>query len=61
MTYSDTKYATRCRYLCSVVHRVKKLFPAACAQIYDGKNVRRKEMDWHVWKQKSDLNDLFRP
>jgi hypothetical protein len=33
MTYIDTNYATLCRYLCSVVHHVKNLFPATCAQI----------------------------
>jgi hypothetical protein len=33
MTYTDTKYATLCRYLCSVVHRVKILFSVACADL----------------------------
>jgi hypothetical protein len=33
MTYTDTNYATLCRYLCSVVHHVKNMFHAQCAQI----------------------------
>jgi hypothetical protein len=37
MIYTDTNYATRYRYLCSVVHCVKNQFPAACAQILDDK------------------------
>jgi hypothetical protein len=40
MTYTDTNYAIRYRYLCTAVQREKNLFPAACAQIYDDKNVR---------------------
>jgi hypothetical protein len=52
MTYTDTNYATRYRYLCSVACRVKNVFPAAYTQIYDGKNVHRKEIDCHAWKQK---------
>jgi hypothetical protein len=39
MTYTDTNHATRCKYLCIVVHRVKNLFPIAHAQIYDDNNV----------------------
>jgi hypothetical protein len=33
ITYTNTNYATLCKYLCSVVHRVKNMFPVACAQI----------------------------
>jgi hypothetical protein len=33
ITYTNTNYATLCKYLCSVVHHVKNMFPVACAQI----------------------------
>jgi hypothetical protein len=45
MAYTNTNYATLSRYLCSVVHRVKNMFSAPCAQIWDGNNVGLNEID----------------
>jgi hypothetical protein len=58
MTCTDTNYATRCRYLCSVVHRVKKCFLLHAHRFRMVRMcVERKWIGMHRNK-KSDLNDF---
>jgi hypothetical protein len=59
MIYTNTNYATWCRYLYNTVQCVENQFPAACAQIRMARMcVERKLIDVHGNK-KTDLNDLF--
>jgi hypothetical protein len=61
MTYTDTNYATQCKYLCIVVHRIKNV--SYCMRT----TLRRQECALKgneltcIEIKKSDLNALFRP
>jgi hypothetical protein len=61
MIYTDTKYATRCRYLCNLVYYVKICYLMQAHKIRIAKNVRWKKINWHAWKQKIVFNVLFPP
>jgi hypothetical protein len=52
MIYIDINYITLYKYLCSMIHHVKHLFPATYVQIEDDKNMNWKENK----NKKSDLN-----
>jgi hypothetical protein len=59
MIYIDTNYAIQCRYLCSMVHRIKNLFHAACTKFRMATMCVKRKRIGMQGNKKSDLNVLF--